>query len=564
MSQHILFVEDEAPFRTFASTYLEEHGYRITHAGSASVALEAFAKEEPDLVILDLNLPDLHGVEVLRRFRAQSSKVRVVVLTSYGDAANAVTALKAGATDYLTKPIELDQLLRGIREALGAAPSSVSGAEAPAPAAATGGSPETKPPTSRRSMSRLGKSGSSLHLLGEHPSWTRCLERLEAVIEGRVDTVLLLGESGTGKSVLARWFHERGGAKGPFVEVECPSIPEQLLESELFGHERGAFTGATTRKRGQVELAEKGVLFLDEIGELPLGLQPKLLRFLERRRYRRVGGEQDRVSNVQLVCATNRELAEEVAEGSFRRDLYYRLDVVSIRLPPLRERGQDVVLIAEELAREFAKRQSRPAPNLSDCARQALLDHSFPGNIRELRNLIQRTVVFLSGDTIEARHLDLGGAARETQAPTPLPQVSDVGGLVPVRLEAIVKALESHFVLLAMNTTNSQREAGALLGLDRFALARRRSRAEREGQAGVDEALAATPEWIQAHLPKRVSGALEEGLDLPQLLRDFEERVVVHVLNACGSNRSRASAILGMSRPSLNRRLEEGQAAASE
>ncbi len=557
MSQHILFVEDEAPFRTFASTYLEEHGYRITHAGSASVALEAFAKERPDLVILDLNLPDLHGVEVLRRFRSQSSEVRIVVLTSYGDAGNAVTALKAGATDYLTKPIELSQLLEGIREALATAPRAV--ARPPAPVKP----PEpTKPPTSRRAMSRLG---TAVELLGEHPSWIKCLERLEAVIEGHVDTVLLLGESGTGKSVLARWFHVNGGRKGPFVEVECPSIPEQLLESELFGHERGAFTGATTRKRGQVELAEKGVLFLDEIGELPLSLQPKLLRFLERRRYRRVGGERDQVSNVQLVCATNRELAEEVAEGSFRRDLYYRLDVVSIRLPPLRERGQDVLLIAENLAREFAARQDRPSPTFSECARQALLAHSFPGNIRELRNLVQRAVVFLQGDTIEARHLDLGGARPSSSSVAGQPvAASDAGGLAPVRLEAIVKALESLYVLAAMATTSSQREAGALLGLDRFALARRRSRAERDGRAGADETLQSAPDWIQAFLPQRPSETLTEGLDLPQLLRDFEERVVIHVLDVSGSNRSRASAVLGMSRPSLNRRLEEGQAGGPE
>jgi DNA-binding NtrC family response regulator len=553
VSQHILFVEDEAPFRTFASTFLEEHGYRITHAGSASVAIEAFAKDRPDLVILDLNLPDLHGVEVLRRFRSQSSEVRIVVLTSYGDAGNAVTALKAGATDYLTKPIELSQLLEGIREALATAPRAV---EQPQSEKVPAASP-VKPPTSRRAMSRLG---TSVELLGEHPSWTQCLERLEAVIEGKVDTVLLLGESGTGKSVLARWFHLSGRREGPFVEVECPSIPEQLLESELFGHERGAFTGATTRKRGQVELAEKGVLFLDEIGELPLSLQPKLLRFLERRRYRRVGGERDQVSNVQLVCATNRELAEEVAEGSFRRDLYYRLDVVSIRLPPLRERGSDVVLIAESLAREFAQRQGRPAPTLSAGARQALLAHSFPGNIRELRNLIQRAVVFLRGDVIEAHHLDLGGA-RPSAPPsaTPASSAADAGGLAPVRLEAVVKALESLYVLTAMATTSSQREAGALLGLDRFALARRRSRAERDGRAGAEEALEGAPEWIQPFLPERPGDSLAGGLDLPQLLREFEERVVGHVLDACGSNRSRASAVLGMSRPSLNRRLEEGQ-----
>lgn len=550
--QHILFVEDEAPFRTFASTYLEEHGYRITHAGSASVAIEAFAKDRPDLVILDLNLPDLHGVEVLRRFRSQSSEVRIVVLTSYGDAGNAVTALKAGATDYLTKPIELNQLLEGVREALATSPRAVERLPAAAPAPLP-----PKPPTSRRAMSRQGV---SVELLGEHPSWVQCLERLEAVIEGQVDTVLLLGESGTGKSVLARWFHLNGNRKGHFVEVECPSIPEQLLESELFGHERGAFTGATTRKRGQVELAEKGVLFLDEIGELPLSLQPKLLRFLERRRYRRVGGERDRVSNVQLVCATNRELAEEVAEGSFRRDLYYRLDVVSIRLPPLRERGEDVVLIAESLAREFATRQGRPAPTLSQGAREALLAHTFPGNIRELRNLIQRAVVFLQGDVIEARHLDLeGGPGGPAAAAQGQASSSEAGGLAPVRLEAIVKALESLYVLAAMATTSSQREAGALLGLDRFALARRRSRAERDGREGAEETLRGAPEWLQGFLPEQPGETLPSGLDLPQLLRDFEERVVVHVLEVCGSNRSRASAVLGMSRPSLNRRLEEGQ-----
>ena len=543
---HILFVEDEVPFRTFASTYLEEQGFRVSHADTAFQALAAFERERPDLVILDLNLPDLHGVEVLRRFRAQSEEVRIVVLTSYGDAGNAVTALKAGATDYLTKPIELGQLLTGIRDALGTTPTSAAHTPALPP----------QPRTPRRALRREA-SGEEIELVGEHPAWQRCLERLEQVIQGGVETVLFLGESGTGKSVLARWFHQRS-ARGasPFVEVECPSIPEQLLESELFGHEKGAFTGATTRKKGQVELADGGTLFLDEIGELPLQLQPKLLRFLERRRFRRVGGEQDMQSDLQIVCATNRELSEEVAEGSFRRDLYYRLNVVSIRLPPLRERGEDVVIMAEALAREFALRQGKVAPQLSECARRALRAHAFPGNVRELRNLVQRALVFQPGEVLRAEHFDLEssglpGYLQLNGEPAPEP-----GALAPVRLEEVVQVLEAHYVLLALRATSSQREAGALLGLDRFALARRRGRAERGGGPGVQAGLQALPAWLREFVPELPEALPQEGLDLPLLLRGFEEEVVNYALKACEGNRSRASAVLGMSRPSLTRRLD--------
>ena len=461
----VLFVEDEAPFRRFAGGFLEESGFRLTYAGSGAEALDVFDACRPDLVLLDLNLPDLHGLEVLRRMRRSRSDIRVIVLTSYVDAAHAVSALKAGATDYITKPVELDNLARSAQIAL-RAPSALGAADA-AVAAQTG----TDTMVMRRVQGMAVKGQSATDLVGEHPRWRQVVERLERVVESGLSTLLLLGESGTGKTALARRFHELSPcSQGPFVEINCPSIPEALLESELFGYERGAFTGATARKRGQIELADGGTLFLDEIGDLPQGLQPKLLRFLEQRTFRRVGGLENLRADVRLVCATNQDLRQAVETGTFRRDLFYRLDVVSIELPPLRERGSDVALLAESFVHSCAARLGRPAPQLTREALGVLAEHRFPGNIRELRNLIQRSVAFAKeGQPITPSDLDVGSGASIRPR-----QVKDGDLLQPVALEALLNAIEAHYVDLALSRSASQREAGSLLGLDRFSLARRR------------------------------------------------------------------------------------------
>jgi two-component system, NtrC family, response regulator AtoC len=528
----VLFVEDEAPFRMFAGSFLEENGFRLTYAENAAIALEAVKSTPHDLVLLDLNLPDQHGLEVLRRIRSSYPQLRVIVLTAYGDAETAVKALKAGATDYLTKPIELDRLLLAAREAL-KAESAVAATEAVKPAEAM--SPEP------------------CALVGEDPGWLRALARLERVASSDLPTVLLLGESGTGKTALARHFHGVGGRRtGGFVEVDCLSIPEALLESEFFGYEPGAFKGADTRKRGVIELANEGTLFLDEIGRLPQAFQAKLLRFLEQRTFRRLGSDRELQADVRLVCATNRDIKRAVERGSdsFRRDLFYRLEVVSIELPPLRERGDDVILLAEHFLTEVAA--GSPPPLLADGAREALIKHPFPGNVRELQNLMRRSAAFVeAGAPIRAEDLDLSAAPRPgaTRAL-----------LQPVDLEAVLDAIEARYVEQAMTRSTSQRQAGSLLSLDRFALGRRRNRVARSGgSVGADTVIGDSPSWVKRILSPHPTDLPAGGLDLLALRSELEQRAIVHALRAMGNNRARAATLLGMSRTSLGRRLEGGE-----
>jgi DNA-binding NtrC family response regulator len=537
---HVLFVEDEAPFRRFAGSYLEENGFSLHYAGSA---IEAFDSVEehgpPSVVLLDLNLPDLHGLEVLRQLRAKHKDVRVVVLTSYGDAANAVQALKAGATDYLTKPVQLGELLKVVRKAV----------QAPDPHGAPQAVEDAQPKTDRlHAPPPVG----SRELWGQSRAWQAVLDRLRQVAERNFRVVLLLGESGTGKSAIARAFHDASPHRaGPFVEINCPSIPEALLESELFGYEKGAFTGAGARKQGQVEQAAGGTLFLDEIGDLPQAVQPKLLRFLEERTFRRVGGLEDQVVDTTVVCATNRDLERAVEGGGFRRDLFYRLEVVSLRLPSLRERGEDVLILAKRFLEAFA-RDDQP-PQLSEDAQQALLSHPFQGNVRELRNLIQRAVAFSTpGELIVAGDLELGrgGSTRRPTGPTPRL-------LQPVDLEETLDAIEAHYVELALSRSASQREAAQLLGMDRFALARRRNRIARAGGADkAREAIGRVPSWTRAQLGDHPGDLPPGGLNLITLRDELEQQVIRRALRATDDNRARAATLTGMSRTSFARRLD--------
>ena len=542
----ILFVEDEAPFRRFAGSFLEENGFKVTYAGDAVEALSLFDQCNPHLVLLDLNLPDLHGLEVLRRLRTRRPHLPVVVLTAYGDAANAVSALKAGATDYLTKPVELDALVRAARAALNA--SSVIGAREAA-----------------KGSDRLAIVRDESHdqLVGEHPAWRRVLERLDRIVASDFLSLLLLGESGTGKTALARRFHERGpGRTGELVQVNCPSIPQALLESELFGHEPGAISGSRERKPGQVERAAGGTLFLDEIGELPPALQPKLLRLLEHGTFRRIGGMESIRADVRIVCSSSRDLRQAVESGALSQDLYYRLEVAAIPLPPLRDRGDDVLLLASDFLREFAALAgTSKAPPFSPEVRRALADHPFPGNVRELRNVVQRSVAFLGPRLSELTEIGLDDLDLGT--PVGIQPAPGEGGatlLQPADLEAVINAIEAQYVERALARSASQREAGALLGLDRFALARRRTRVARSG--GTQAArltVSSAPLWLRQLLGEHPRDIPAEGVNLLELCVDLEMRAISRALRATAGNRARAATLLGMSRTSLSRRLEGGE-----
>ncbi len=368
MSRRLLLVEDRESLRRMLARALDREGYEVVAVDDAPAATRAVASGEFDLVLTDLRLPGGSGLEVLAASRQAQPQTPVVVLTAYGSVATAVEAMKLGAADFLEKPVELEDLYRLVARLIG-------GAEAPAAFAAPGVRP----------------------IVGRHPRLRAALHLLERVAPTD-STVLLLGESGTGKELFARALHALSPrAAGPFVALNCAAIPESLIENELFGHERGAFTGADRRQAGRFELARGGTLLLDEIGELPLPVQGKVLRVLEERAFERVGGGATIAADVRLIAATNRRLVAMVEAGEFRSDLFFRLDVFPIELPPLRERAADIPLLARHLLAELAARHSLPTPELDPAAGELLSGEAWPGNVRQLAHVLERAVILGNG-----------------------------------------------------------------------------------------------------------------------------------------------------------------------
>ena len=376
MRGRVLIVEDRESLRRMLERALAGEGYEVAAAATGGEGVRA-ARERPfDLVLTDLKLPDLSGLEVLAASRAAQPRVPVVVLTGYGTVAAAVEAMKLGAYDFLEKPVELDDLLRLVEGAIGQP-------EAAAAFAAPGAPP----------------------IVGAHPRLRAALRLLQRVAPTE-STVLLTGESGTGKELFARALHALSPRRGgPFVAVNCAAIPETLLENELFGHEKGAFTGADRRQPGRFELAQGGTLLLDEIGELPPAVQGKVLRVLEERTFERVGSGRTQRADVRLVAATNRDLRAMVEAGEFRSDLYFRLAVFPVELPALRERASDVPLLARHLLAEIARRHHREPPALDDEAAALLAAQPWPGNVRELANLLERAAILGEGPALRAADL---------------------------------------------------------------------------------------------------------------------------------------------------------------
>jgi two-component system response regulator AtoC len=410
MSFTVLVVDDEKSFRVIAEEALSREGYAVRSADSGAAATRAFRDEPPDVVILDRNLPDVDGVDLLASL-SQEAKERGIdtlflVATAYADVENAVQALRKGADDYLTKPIQLSELVVKIRKAL-----------------------EARRLRNRvRALRREGHSPAEAQLLSQSAVMREVLERARKVAQSPSTSVLLQGESGTGKEVVARLIHDEspGRSDEAFVALNCAALSEGLLESELFGHERGAFTDAREAKRGLLELAAGGTLFLDEVGELGPLLQAKLLRALETTTFRRVGGTRDLAADARIIAATNRNLEEEVAAGRFRLDLFHRLDVFHLTLPPLRERREDVPQLARFLLDRIAQRLARPAPRLSIEAERVLTAYDYPGNVRELRNVLERALILESGPQITPASLVLG---RHARAPAP-----EASGFLQVQL----------------------------------------------------------------------------------------------------------------------------------
>ena len=383
MSKTILFVDDEINLRTFLSKTLRRDGYEVLEADSLAAARQHLAVSWIDMIILDRVLPDGEGLALLRELRQNESWLPVVMLTAHGAIDNAVAAMKMGAYDYLTKPVEIDELRAHLERMA-----------------------ETV--TLRRELEHLRQeSGTSDSgwVVGQSAVMRKVAEDIDQVAPTN-STVLLTGESGTGKEVVARMLHRQSERSGqPFRPINCAALPEHLLENELFGHESNAYTGAGKQKKGLFEVADGGTLFLDEISSMTPGMQAKILRVIEERMVRRVGGTRDIPVDIRLLAATNRDLDDAMQKGQFRRDLYYRLSVVRIHLPPLRERDGDTPLFAAFFLNRFNREMGKTISGFSPDALSLLRSHDWPGNIRELRNVVERGVVFCSGEQIEVSHL---------------------------------------------------------------------------------------------------------------------------------------------------------------
>ncbi|MDA8020296.1 MAG: sigma-54 dependent transcriptional regulator [Thermoanaerobaculia bacterium] len=372
MSQRILVVEDDTDQRGLVASILEGSGYVVAQAGSLAEARRVLEGAPLDLVLSDWQLGDGEGTELLRYVQSQLPATAFVMVTAYGTIARAVEAVRSGADDYLSKPFERQGLLLSVDRVLRA---------------------RRLQDENRRLSEELAERDRLVDLVGRAPSMQRLFRQVEK-LAGTEATILVTGESGTGKELAARALHDLSRrSSGPFVPVNCAAIPEGLLESEFFGVEKGAFTGADRARRGKLEAAAGGTLFLDEVGELPLALQPKLLRFLQEGRYSRVGEAGERDADVRLIAATHRDLAAEVKEGRFREDLYYRLHVVPLAMPPLRDRREDVPLLVEHFAARAGRRHGVRVPSLPPAVLRRLLDHTWPGNVRELGNAVERLVL---------------------------------------------------------------------------------------------------------------------------------------------------------------------------
>ncbi len=443
-AQTLLIVDDERSLRFSIGEWARDMGYQPIEAPGGREALEAVRDHGASAVLLDLRLGDEDGLRILKQIRELDAGIPVVMLTGHGTVEHAVRAIKMGAYDFMLKPPDLDHLGVVLERALEHA-------------------------RLRREVDHLRATAPSAQpILGQSETLQKALQRLERAARGGTATVLLRGETGSGKELMARFLHEKSPrAAGPFIELNCSAIPEQLLESELYGHERGAFTDAKRFKKGLFELADNGTLFLDEIGEMAPQLQAKLLRVLETRTFRRVGGHADITVDVRVVAATHRDLSKMVAEGRFREDLYFRLNVVPVEVPPLRERAGDVAVLAEHFVQRFCRELGRKPAALAPAALVLLQGYAWPGNVRELKNVIERVVLLEAEDDILPEHLPHeithggGGAPGASPGASPFP-----AGHVRPMAEIEKLAIEHALQVCDGNKTR----AATLLGISRQTL----------------------------------------------------------------------------------------------
>lgn len=433
-----MVVDDERTQLEFVGGFLDKAGFEVALMGSAAEAVERFRGEAFDLVLTDQRMPDMSGLDLLKECRALDPEVAVIIMTAYGSIETAVSAMKEGATDYLTKPLNLEELRLRIERV-------------------------KRGHQLLRENTELREALQERHriegVIGESGQMQEVLDLVRRVAPSDA-TVLLRGESGTGKELIAKAIHYASARKkGPLVKVNCAALPETLLESELFGHEKGAFTGAFATRKGRFEIADKGTLFLDEIGDLPAHLQAKLLRVLQEREFERVGSNHAITSDVRIITATNQDLDQLMRQGVFREDLYYRLNVVTIILPPLRDRRQDLPALIDHFLRKFAEKNGKTIQGFSRDARDALLRYDYPGNVRELENLVERATVLTRDDIIGIGELPL--TIKETRP----------GSGDQTNLSAAVEGMERRMIVEALEAAAGvQTKAADNLGISERAL----------------------------------------------------------------------------------------------
>lgn len=434
----LLFIEDDAAIRFAVRDFLESYDFDIVEAESCSAGEQLFLKERPDLVLTDYMLGDGNALELLPRLRAINAAVPVIVLTGHGTVELAVQAMKEGADDFLTKPVALPALLVILQRAS-----------------------ERQRDRQQQLVRQARQRRTAIDpFVGTSEAISKLREQAERIATAE-RPILILGETGAGKGILTRWIHTNGlRAEQPFVDLNCASLPRELLESELFGHERGSFTGAVTQKTGLVELANRGTLFLDEVGDLELSLQPKLLKVLEEQTFRRVGAVRDRQVDVRLIAATHQDLSRLVSENKFRSDLYFRISTIPLTVPALRQRVEDLPILARQLLDRLALELGRGRVELAPDALRAMAAYRWPGNIRELKNTLWRAAILAQGTPIDVVHLGLPGTV-------PAPPAAVRGAVAPRTLEDA----EREAIRVALDAaTGNRSQAARTLGIARSTL----------------------------------------------------------------------------------------------
>lgn len=440
MKPRLLVVDDEESIREFLEIMLKKEGYEITLAEDGAKAKEVLSKKSFDMIISDLQMPNMNGIELLKFVKDSSPDTVFMMITAFGTTETAVEAMKMGAYDYITKPFKIDEVRLNIQNALRSKNLEVE---------------------NRSLKKELVKEYSFQNIIGNSPAMHQIYDLIKRVSQAPTN-ILVTGESGTGKEVVAKAIHYNGPLKDrPFVTINCGAIPENLMESEMFGHKKGSFTGAVSDKAGLFEVADGGTLFLDEVGELPITIQVKLLRAIQERVIRRVGATDDNKVEVRIIAATNRNLEEMVQKGTFRQDLFYRLNVINIKTPPLRDRKEDIMILAQHFLKKYNEKLNKNINGISVEAMEILKKYDYPGNVRELENMIERTVALEGGSTILPESLPplVSTPSGRKMASSHEIEVTDEG----VDLDKVMGQIEKELLIKAIHTAGGVKKRAAKL-----------------------------------------------------------------------------------------------------